>query len=84
MIMFWNRKEVFTGYSLQEFNDIRFKIAAHGIKYGYKVVDSTSSSFFGSRRARAGSFGVNMDYTKTYYLYVHKKDYDQVQALLRN
>lgn len=85
MIMIWNRREVFVSNSLQKFNDVRNKISAQGIKYDYKVVDSSSSTFFGpSRRGRTGSFGVNTNYTKTYYLYVHKNDYGKAQALLRN
>lgn len=83
MIMIWNRKEVFVGNSLQKFTEVRDTLSSNEIKY--KVVDSTSPSYFGSsKRARTGTFGVNMDYTKTYYIYVHKNDYDNVQALLRN
>lgn len=85
MIMIWNRKEVFIGCSLQRFNEVRYTLSSSGIKYKYKVVDSTSPSYFGSsNRARTGTFGVNMDYTKTYYIYVHKNDYDNAQALLTN
>ncbi|MGB4589160.1 MAG: hypothetical protein WBI17_08020 [Clostridiaceae bacterium] len=83
MIMIWNRKEVFVGNSLQRFNEARNKLSSNGIKYVYKVVDSTSPSYFGSsNRARTGTFGINMDLAKTYYLYVHKKDYSHAQALL--
>jgi hypothetical protein len=85
MIMIWNRKEVFIGNSLQEFNEVRDKLSSNRLKYVYKIVDSTSPSYFGSsNRARMGTYGVNMDYTKTYYLYVHKKDYDMAQAFVRN
>lgn len=85
MIMIWNRKEVFVGNSLQKFTEVRDTLSSNEIKYKYKVVDSTSPSYFGSsNRARTGTFGVNMDYTKTYYIYVHKNDYDNAQALLRN
>ncbi|NCA80162.1 MAG: hypothetical protein EOM76_08265 [Sphingobacteriia bacterium] len=81
--MIWNRKEVFVGNSLQKFEETRFKLASNGLKYDYKVVDSTSPSYFGSSsRARTGTFGVKMDCTKTYYIYVHKNDYHNAQALL--
>jgi hypothetical protein len=85
MILIWNRKEVFVGNSLQRFNEVRYELSSNGIKYDYKVVDSTSPSYFGSsNRARTGTFGVNMDLTKTYYIYVHKNDYSNAQALLGN
>lgn len=83
MIVFWNRKEVFVGNSMQRFNEVRNNLSSNKIKYDYKIIDSTSPNFFGaSSRARTGTFGVNMDYTKTYYIYVHKNDYDKAQASL--
>lgn len=85
MIIIWNRKKVFVGNSLQKFTEVRATLSSNEIKYKYKVVHSTSPSYFGSsNRARTCTFGVNMDYTKTYYIYVHKNDYDNAQALLRN
>ena len=83
-MMIWNRKEVFVGNTLKEFDEVVYKISSINVKYDYKIVDSTSPSFFGSsNRARTGTLGLNMDYTKTYYIYVHKKNYDKVQELLR-
>ncbi len=85
MIMIWNRKEVFVGNSSQRFDEVRYKLSTNRINYDYKIVDSTSPSYFGSsNRARTGTYGVNMNYTKTYYIYVHKNDYDKAQASLRN
>ena len=85
MILMWNRKEVFVGHSLQRFNEARYTLSSNGIKYKYKVVDNTSPSYFGSsNRARTGTFGINMDYSKTYYIYVHKNDYNNASTLLGN
>jgi putative aminopeptidase FrvX len=85
MIMLWNRKEVSVGQSLQTFNEVRNTLSSNGIRYIYKIVDSTSPSYFGSsNRARTGTYGINTDYTKTYYIYVHKRDYYNAQALLRH
>jgi hypothetical protein len=85
MIMIWNRREVFIGNSSQRFDEVRYKLSSKSIKHDYKIVDSTSPSYFGSsNRARTGTYGVNMDLTKTYYIYVHKNDYDKAQALLRS
>ena len=83
MIMIWNRKEIFVGNSLQRFDEIRSRLSLNKIKYDYKIVDSTSSGYFGpSNRARTGTYGLNMNYAKTYYIYVHKNDCDRAQALL--
>ncbi|NLJ78662.1 MAG: hypothetical protein GX329_04805 [Tissierellia bacterium] len=78
MIMLWNRKEVFVGNSLQKFNETRNILVSNRIKYSYRVVDTTGSE----SRGRTGHFGMNMDYLKTYYIYVHRKDYDKASALL--
>ena len=84
MIMIWNRKEVFVGNSLQRFNEISHTLSSNEIPYEYKIVDSTSSSSFGaSKRGRTGSFGLNTDYIKMYYIYVHKKDYDRAMMILK-
>lgn len=85
MIMIWNRKEVFVGSSSHKFDEVRYNLSSNRIKYDYKIVDSTSPSYFGSsNRARTGTHGVNMDYTKIYYIYVHKNDYNKAQASLKN
>lgn len=84
MIMLWNQKEVLVSCSLQRFNEVRHILSVKGIKYKYKIVDNTSPSFFGaSRRARTGTFAENMDYSKMYYIYVHKDDYENAYDSLR-
>ena len=84
MIMIWDQKEVFMGTDLQGFNEACNILSANGIKYEYKVVDRNSPSLFGtSRRATTGTFGEDVDSSKTYYIYVHKKDYDNAYGLIR-
>lgn len=46
MIMIWNRKEVFIGSDLNNFNEVLSKLSANGIDYEYRIVDDTSPSFF--------------------------------------
>lgn len=77
MILIWNRKEIFVGNAMQRFNEIRYTLAANKIDYTYRVVDNGTSS-----RAKFGTAGVNMDYSRTYYLYVDKRDYDNAQGVL--
>ncbi|MDV3425764.1 MAG: hypothetical protein LIR50_00570 [Bacillota bacterium] len=84
MITIWNQKEVFTGYSLQKFNEVCQILAANKIEYKYRLVNNNNTYLFSSSRARTGTFGENMEYSITYYVYVHKKDYDNACAVLRN
>lgn len=76
--MFWNRKEVFLGSSMQKFGEVRDILASNHIKYDYKVLNQNSSS----GRAGHESIGVNMEYAYQYYVYVHRLDYTQACALL--
>lgn len=81
MIMFWNRKEVYMGYSLNKFNEVREILTANKIKYAHKLVNNNKS--FSSTRARMGSFGEKQEYSITYYVYVHKEDYDKACIALK-
>lgn len=82
--MIWNQKEVFVGYSLQKFNEVRQILSANRIKYKHRLVNNNKTYLFSSRRARTGTFGENMDYSITYYIYVHKSDYETACAVLKN
>ena len=84
MIMICNQKEVFIGDSLKRFNEICVLLSFNRIEYKPRIFDKNTSTILGpSRRARTGTFGENMAYSKTYYIYVHKNDYDNAIALLR-
>ena len=83
MIMFWNRKEVYMGFSSVKFYEVRQMLEAGGIKYSYNWVSNESSIGFNSRRSVTGSLGENLDYAITYYVYVHKKDYGLACGALR-
>lgn len=84
MIFFLNQKEVFMGYSMKEFSDVRFKLSSNGIKYKIKTINQSSSTFISSSRSRNGSYGLNQAYNYLYYVYVHKNDYDKAQSILRS
>ncbi len=67
---FWNRIEVYCGFSLSEFSELRDILAYKGIKYSYRLVNQNTST------RRYGVLGLNTRMETQYYLYVHKKDYD--------
>lgn len=76
---FWNRVEIYCGYSSKDFYELRDSLAAKGIRYDYKIIDYNST-----KRTRMGSFGQNPKYGFLYYLYVHQKDYDEAMFLTSN
>lgn len=77
-MLFWNKVEIYNGFSFKEFSELRNSLAVAGIRYDYKLVSLSSN------RVRAGNFGENPDYTTQYYLYVHQKDYYHAMHLTSN
>ncbi len=79
MIAFWNRKEIYMGYSMTDFAEVRNILSAHQIGYTYKIV----CPFGGSGRRRT-NFGLNPEFSHMYYIYTHKKDYEYACEITRN
>lgn len=77
MIIIFNRKELYRGYSMPISNEIMNNLKKANIKFSFKLKFLKNSSMYsdnmGSRSAHSGS----MDLSTKYYIYVHKKDYEQ-------
>lgn len=82
MILLWNRKEIYNGSSINEFNRIRNLLSQNEIKYDIKTVNNRTSSGFDSTRGRVGSMGENLDLSYEYYIYVHKNTYDEALYII--
>ncbi len=65
---FWNKIEVYCGFSLTEFCELRDILASKGIPYSCRLVNMNSRRF--------GTLGQKPGLDTQYYLYIHKKDYD--------
>ncbi|MDF2944325.1 MAG: hypothetical protein K0S01_3183 [Herbinix sp.] len=78
---FWKRVEIYNGFSLKEFSDLRDSLISAGIRYDYKRVDRNSNT---SNRVRFGTLGQDARFTIQYYLYVHHKDYENAMFLTSN
>lgn len=76
MIIFWNRNEVYTGFSMKRFGEVRNILSANGIKYTYKVVNRNSN------RSRTGTLGEKSQMAYEYYIYVHKNDYANAYSII--
>lgn len=78
----WSRKEIYCGFSAQEFAAVRNILARNGIRYDYRIVSQNR----GSRTAWRGGAGVpfaDPEHTDLYYVYVHYKEFEQSRQLLR-
>lgn len=83
MLTIFNRKELIITSDLKIQADIRNILSGSGIHYTIKTTNLQSPTFIGSCRGRTGSFGINLDYSYEYKIYVHKKNYDRAKWLIR-
>lgn len=79
----FNKEDVYIGYSLSEFSNIREALATNHIKYTYNI-RSHQGQFAGSGTIRGtfGSFGMNRNYETQYTVSVKRKDSDEAQYLV--
>ena len=81
---FFNRREVFVTYNLQLLEQARESLRLAGIKYYIKTINRRSPSpFCAGTRGHTGTAFEKMEYEYTYYLYVHKNDYDDAIEIVR-
>lgn len=73
---FWNRSEVYHGFSLKEQSEVRESLRAHHIKYDFRIINLNSD------RNKKGSYGINKKYETEYYIYVLKKEYQNALYVL--
>ena len=78
----WNRNEVYTGTSMQDFCKVRDLLSENHIQYDTRVVNQ-SDPYRSRTQIRMVSPFVNQEYTSQYYVYVNKKDYEMATYLLR-
>lgn len=84
-IFFFNKEDVYTGFSMEEFSKVRAVLQRKGIKYTNKVIDS-SGRWVGSGTSRGnfGSFGMNTNYEKQYIVSVRKKDAEDAKYFVHS
>lgn len=82
MITVFNRKRLFSSFSVKEQAQLREALAAHKIPYIVNVVNISGGFGRANVRGSTGGAGLNMDYVYEYIIYVRKKDYERANALL--
>ena len=82
MITVFNRKRLFSSFSLKEQAQLREALVAHKIPYIVNAVNISGGFGRADVRASTGGAGLNMDYVYEYIIYVRKKDYERTNALL--
>lgn len=80
--MLFSKREIYTGYSFEQFSNIRNLLNDHNIKHKWKIVDSYSS-WLGLRTDRSHFGSIGTDHSKQYMIYVHKDDFPVAQSVIR-
>ena len=84
-MVFWKRREIYMGASLEEYAEVRRKLAAAGLRYDIKSVNRFGSSagrILPMGRATMDAMTQNSEYMNIYYVYVHKDDYDRAMEVI--
>ncbi|HHV13094.1 MAG TPA: hypothetical protein GXX75_22745 [Clostridiales bacterium] len=77
-MFFWNRVEIYSGPSLEEFSDLRSSLAGAKIKYDYRMKQPAAINTRHKLLPRDPSPDTR------YYLYIHQKDYEHAMHLTSN
>ena len=85
VIAFWNRREIYADFNMSRFNQILDLLAMEKIRYKYRTIGQASlgRGIGQASRGHYGTTGVNLDSSIMYYIYVHKKDAEIAEKLLR-
>lgn len=83
MLTIFNRRELIVTMDMKRQAEVREILAQNGIDYDVKTVNLMTRSYFGTQRARTGSYGVNLKCAYEYKIYVHKKDFEKAAFLIR-
>lgn len=83
-MLFWNKVEIYSGYSPEEFTRLRSILNAANIHYEYKLVDRNEANHGNIMKPDSKSSSKKPASATRYYLYVHQKDYYQAMHLISN
>ncbi len=84
-MIFFNKEEVYVGYSMEECSKVRRILKSKNIKCTYKVIDLSDRWLGqGTTRGNFGSFGMNKNYEKQYVVSVKKKDAENAKYYIHS
>ncbi|MCM1122908.1 MAG: hypothetical protein NC416_10015 [Eubacterium sp.] len=81
MLTIFNRKMIFTTFSMEDQAKIRNILDDNGIKSYVKVINRRGGN---GTRSITGSYGENPAYTCEYIIYVYKKDFGLANKYIHN
>jgi hypothetical protein len=80
-MLFWKRKELWLGNSMEEFSRIRQVLAKNHIRCDIKLKNRMQTDF-GRRTPASFQLGNNPLLDTMYYLYVDKDEYERAKYLI--
>ena len=81
------KKELIICTTIEELTRIRKKLDTYKINYDIRTVDLTANGLshlanHGDSRSK-GTLGLNMKYTKQFYIYVRRNDYEKAFFIIQ-
>lgn len=83
MLTYFNRKELLITMDMKRQGEVRSILDKNGIQYDVKITNLENPAVMGKSRGRTGSLGLDQKYVYEYKIYVHKKDYEEAEWLIR-
>lgn len=84
MITVFNRRNVYNGFDMKEFNRIRDMLDLHHIHYTYHVNNRLGQwAGEGTIRGRTGNIGMKSEETYQYELFVHRREWENAKELIK-
>jgi len=80
-MLVWNRKNIYVGWSLQDYNKIIDCLIKNNIKYDCRVVDNGVRGRDG-RNSYSGNLCEDSRYMLMYYIYVNKNNFDEAKHII--
>ncbi|MEH7385816.1 hypothetical protein V7147_10450 [Bacillus sp. JJ1521] len=84
-MVFFNKEDVYIGFSLEELSKVRAILEREGIKYTY-ITNDPSGKWVGpgTSRGNFGSFGMDKNYEKQYVVSVKKRDAENAKYFVQS
>lgn len=82
MLTFWNRAEVYFGNSKARHDEICEMLAQNHIQYTTRYKQTTHGYPVGRARNTPGAADLAHDWTRQYYIYVHRENKETAEFLI--
>ena len=77
----FHKKELISVSTLKDYSKVKEKLSQNNIRFWVKTKDNFGGGIFEQRRS-SGTFGLNMEYSTIYRIFVRKEDYERAKEFI--